>query len=139
VDEWVFDFVKDIPWFLHKSSGYVATKCKGNIFTLLHAQIALSPGGLDLCVDHINRNRLDNRTSNLRLISKADNAINVTTKSNVRGVFWHAKNNNYMAKIGRPGIYLGSFTTREEAAIMYDVWARNIFGDLAVLNKGDFL
>lgn len=71
-------------------------------------------------LDHINGNRLDNRISNLREVTRAENCRNQklrkTNKSGVIGVIqkgsrWHA---NIMAN-GKQ-VFLGSFSTKEEAA-----------------------
>jgi hypothetical protein len=76
----------------------------------------------DLTVDHINNNTLDNRKTNLRNITHKNNCQNrkgsqVNSKSGIRGVHKHSKNNSWIAQIKTNGqkIYLGSFKTKEEA------------------------
>lgn len=54
-------------------NGYAATKINGRRLTLHHCILRPEPG---LVVDHINRNRLDNRSSNLRVVTIAENLEN---------------------------------------------------------------
>lgn len=70
-----------------------------------------------LVVDHINRNPLDNRKENLRLITKAENAIN---KIN-RGYVYHKKTGKWNPRIKTGSIYksLGLYATEEEARQVY--------------------
>lgn len=72
-------------------------------------------------LDHINRDRHDNRISNLRLSTPSDNASNrgmsVVNKSGVTGVCWVKSRNVWDAKITKDTIIyrLGRFKTKEEA------------------------
>lgn len=74
-------------------------------------------------VDHLNRDRLDNRRSNLRVASQLENVLNTGLPSNntsgVKGVYRHPKNPKWIAQIKRARKirYLGSFDTLEEAAL----------------------
>lgn len=67
--------------------------------------------GTDQFVDHINHNKLDNRRSNLRIITKSQNQMN----SNYRGVDDH--NGKWTARIKLHGkiAYLGTYEHEEEA------------------------
>jgi hypothetical protein len=66
-------------------------------------------------VDHINRDRSDNRWENLREVSNKENAQNSGAKG------YSKEGNRWCSRISTEGkqIFLGSFTTREEAAAAY--------------------
>lgn len=91
-------------------------------------------------VDHKSRNALDNRKSNLRIASRAENRANSRktegTSSKYKGVWWSRKQKCWCAstKQNRRTIHLGSFGTEKDAALAYDVKARELFGDFARLN-----
>lgn len=91
-------------------------------------------------VDHINGDGLDCRRSNMRLATRSQNCANRdrprNCKSQYRGVTRLERNKKWMAQIKVNGKhkYLGSFTDEVEAAKVYDVAAREAFGDHARTN-----
>lgn len=92
-------------------------------------------------VDHINRNTLDNRRSNLRLCTAAQNVINrgyskPGKTSKFRGVSWNKKDRKWVAQIGAKGghIRLGYFKDEVEAAKAYDKAAVELHESFACLN-----
>lgn len=92
-------------------------------------------------VDHIDHNILDNRRSNLRVATASDNAANKRlTKSNKTGykaVFFNKKTNKWTVTVKKHGKNnrIGSFTTKEQAAIAYNEAAKIIHGEFAWLNE----
>lgn len=64
----------------------------------------------DLVVDHINRNRLDNRIENLRAVSKAENNRN---RAECRGVSYCKQTGKWKAALN--GKWLGRHDTEQEA------------------------
>lgn len=70
-------------------------------------------------VDHINQNRLDNRLSNLRIVSQSGNQRNAKKRndntSGITGVTYN--NNGWIARISNGGkkLYLGKFKEFSEA------------------------
>lgn len=91
-------------------------------------------------VDHINHDTLDNRQSNLRICSSAQNNANACMKRNntsrVKGVSWSKNRNQWHAKIQKDGktINLGRFASLREAALAYDAKALELFGSYALTN-----
>ncbi len=68
-------------------------------------------------LDHINRDKTDNRISNLRISNTQKNAFN----KNSKGYSWHKKAQKWESKIMLNGknIYLGLFDTEEQAENAY--------------------
>ena len=80
-------------------------------------------------VDHINRNKLDNRKFNLRPTNKSKNAVNVD-----RGMYtgvWKVPSGRYQAiiTVNYKRIYLGTFDTRDEALYQRYLAEIKYFGD----------
>lgn len=83
-------------------------------------------------VDHINRNRLDNRIKNLRLVTQKENTQNVSkqknTSSKYKGVSLHKQSNKWTAQImhNLKITYLGFFDNEEDAARAYNQKAEEL-------------
>ncbi len=94
-------------------------------------------------VDHINRDKLDNQRSNLRLCSPRESSMNrgchIDCKSGYKGVSLNNikyKNKPWRARIfDKKEINIGSFATKEEAALAYNEVAIKLYGEFASLNK----
>lgn len=87
-------------------------------------------------VDHINSDRADNRLSNLRLASIAENVRNGRARrAGLKGAT-KLKNGKWRAQImvNRRNIYLGDHATEEAAAAAYDRAARRHHGEFARTN-----
>ena len=100
---------------------YVRSEGKsGKIY--LHRLIMGNPDGHYL-VDHINHNPLDNRRSNLRLVTNSQNMQNRKgaakgSCTGIRGAYWNPKSKKYYAKIkAEKNIYLGYFDSMEKARL----------------------
>jgi hypothetical protein len=92
--------------------------------TALHRLILTPPAGM--VVDHISGDGLDNRKSNLRIASVAENQRNkrlrIDSKSGHKGVFWSAQKSRWIAEIYADGekIRLGFFRNIDQAAAAYE-------------------
>jgi len=114
------DFVYGYRFRLSKS-GYVSYSGRkdGLNNKRLHRIIMGDPE--DLVVDHINRDPLDNRRENLRIVTQQENCMNLsmrkTNKSGVSGVHWNKNRNKWVAQItyNYKIIHLGYFDNLEDA------------------------
>lgn len=76
-------------------------------------------------LDHINRNRSDNRIANLRLATRSENKQNRSmqrnNKSGYRGVHWNGRDRRWHAQIQLDGKrhHLGSYQSSEDAYAAY--------------------
>lgn len=115
-------------WRWH-GAGYASRSEPSGGTVLLHREIMGLTAGDGLEVDHRNRDKLDCRRSNLRIVTHAENQQNfppggnVTwrcqpTSSSVRGVSWDGRRGKWKATVtvGGKTHHLGRFDTEEEAA-----------------------
>ena len=92
------------------------------------------------CVDHKDRNSLNNHLSNLRWCTQKENQHNRSKRKNTssvyKGVSFDKKANKWRAQIKHNDtvINLGCFTDEFEAAHVYDRKANEFFGVFAKLN-----
>lgn len=89
----------------------------------------------DYQIDHVDRNRKNNRIENLRLATYPQNQCNRTNfsgKSIYKGVGKHA-NGRWRARIN--GDVIGYFDTETDAALAYNEVALKLHGEFAVLNN----
>lgn len=88
-------------------------------------------------VDHINHDTLDNRKSELRFCSYAQNQYNQGRRSNntsgCKGVSLHKPSGKWQAQIALNGktIHLGLFATKEEAYTAYCNAALELHGEFS--------
>jgi len=92
----------------------------------------VQPSGV---VDHINRDRGDNRIENLRLVTMSQNRTNARGfgKSDYRGVGYRPERGTWTSICG--GTYLGSSNKAEEAALMYNYKALEMYGKHSYVNQ----
>ena len=107
----------------------------------MHREIMGVKKGEKLFVDHINHNQLDNRKSNLRKCTPAQNSQNkrVTGRgtSKYKGVCWFKRVKKWTAYIDADGKrrYLGYFENENDAAIAYNNAAKKYHKDFAYFNN----
>ncbi len=92
-------------------------------------------------LDHINRNKTDNRIENLREATNQENCCNKdihkNNSSGFKGVSFHIRDNVYHSRIMHKGVmhHLGEYTSKIEAALAYNFAAKFYHGDFARLNN----
>jgi hypothetical protein len=123
----------------HRHTGYVVSHSKKNgreTLIRLHRVILDNPNGV---VDHINGNGLDNRRSNLRVCTIAENCRNSAKyrsgkTSTYKGVSKFGNKWRGTICLNNKQIYLGSFDDEMTAARAYDAAAVIHHGEFARLN-----
>ena len=89
-------------------------------------------------VDHKNRNTLDNQRKNLRSATPSQSRGNCSPKgvSKYLGVSWSKASQKWQGHICINGkkIHLGLFDKEEDAAFMYNSWAKEAYKEFANLN-----
>ncbi len=121
---------------------YVVATWPSRSNVALHRLVMRAPKGMQ--VDHINGDRLDNRKSNLRLVSAKQNRRNMATwstkkSSKYKGVHFCNTTNKFKARIvvDYKKKFIGSYDDEVAAALAYDAKARELFGQHACLNFPD--
>lgn len=145
VDDCDYDELMKYKWFADvRGRGVYAKRHRsvsegekpGNIY--MHRQMFPDLTS-KICVDHINRNPLDNRRENIRICTVAENSRN--------SISWRENKSGYKGIMERPSgrfgsyisfnyksICIGTFDTIEQAALAYDQKAKELFGEFAKLN-----
>ncbi|MCE9874104.1 HNH endonuclease [Hafnia paralvei] len=106
--------------------GYVVIGIDGSILAAHRVAWIMEHGFLskNMTIDHINRDKADNRIANLRVCSLSDNSFNKPTYKNnkcgMKGVYFDESrrgDKKWKAQIyvNRKRIFLGVFLTKEEA------------------------
>jgi hypothetical protein len=135
-DESYYDLMKYKWWY--NGWGYTACHIDDNKNVLMHRHL-LNYTGKDV-VDHINGNKLDNRKSNLRIVTREQNSQNGTVSkkatSQYMGVCWAKECNKWSCQINVNGRkkHLGLFVDEIEAAKCRDIATKLYFGEYGKLN-----
>jgi HNH endonuclease/AP2 domain len=147
VDGEDYEKVKGLTWHL-SSHGYASNSkyCGGGRKNAKYKTTKMHRFILGLTspkphIDHINGNRLDNRKSNLRIVTQAQNTqnrgLNTNNKSGYKGVTWSKESNKWVAglTLNKKKYHLGYFADKHDAAKAYNEKALELYGDYARLNE----
>ena len=124
---------RKIGWLAH---GYINIGIDGQKFRAHRlAWILMTGAWPDLCIDHINGDRADNRWENLRLATSSQNQQNRHTRKDSRvglkGVTEFRDRWKAQIKIGGRQTHLGMFESKEDAHLAYQKAALRCFGEYA--------
>jgi hypothetical protein len=120
------------------SHGYLQARIDGKYYVLHRLAFLYMNGAMpDVDVDHINRDRSDNRWGNLREATRSQNLRNAgaykANKSGYRGVSLKKKTNKWVAQISldKKLHHLGYYETAEDAHAAYLEAAKKHAGEFA--------
>ena len=134
-DGYPFTYIKGGRVPLHRYIWYINTGSWANDFVVGDKVVKHY-------VDHVNRDKLDARDTNLRLATPAQNSYNKTSKNTLTDPetdqpLHHIKlkKNGYEVSLSKDGNTnrIDSIATLEEAKQIYNMMALEMFGEFAVL------
>lgn len=125
------------------SHGYIIIQYKTRTYKahrlFWFLQTGHDPGALE--VDHIDRNKSNNKFCNLRLADKSQQGGNKTepinNTSGQKGVFWHKQKQRYHACIyfNNKKLFLGSYKTFDQAVAARQAKELELFGEFSPLYR----
>lgn len=143
VDDEDYEFLNQWKWYALKPTGnrnYYAARGVYDLITKKRSTLYMHKVLLDTkdYVDHINRNTLDNQRKNLRSATPSQSRGNCSPKgvSKYMGVSWSKGSQKWQATISYGGRkrHLGYFDKEEDAAMVYNEWAKEVYKEFANLN-----
>lgn len=123
------ELIKDFKLCFDESNGYFRLH-KGNKRIYLHRYLMDAKKG-DI-VDHIDRNKCNNKRDNLRIVSKSLNNYNKDIINPLgRGIYFDKAGNRYRACISFNDrtLKLGSFKNINDAKLKYNEKSLEIYGN----------
>lgn len=145
VDDEDYEWLNQYKWFADAQgyivrhevvAKYVNGKIKRKVY-FMHREIMRTPKGMD--TDHINHEKNDNQKQNLRICKHAQNQQNMSIKKHrqYKGAFKSDKKGfaarSYI-RINGVNKFIGYFKNPRHAAMAYDIWAKEIYGEYALTN-----
>lgn len=143
VDDEDYEYLSQFKWQSHITTytAYAYRRVKGtNKHRPMHREV-MGVTDPKIYIDHIDRNGLNNQRKNLRIVTWSQNQMNKTyNKRNslgFKGVSFDG--NKYIAtiKVNGKQLSVGYYKTPKEAAIAYNIAAKEHFGEFAYLNPVD--
>jgi len=116
------------------SNGYRVIWLNGRLHREHRVIYYIHHGIAPAVIDHINRNKLDNRISNLRAATKAENSVNTPIRKNntsgITGVSWDKAKRLWRSHVKVDGkqLFLGRFRDVAEAAKAVEIARKSYFG-----------
>lgn len=135
VDDDDYEYINSFSWYF-LSSGYAArTENNPHKIILMH-RVIMNVHGF-FVVDHINHDTLDNRKINLRVCTHAENNRNriIASDRDYKGIYRHGDCWRACISLNNKSFHIGTFNTKEDAALAYNEKAKELFGVFAFLNE----
>jgi hypothetical protein len=135
IDAEDYDLISKYNWSIDHY-GYVTARID-NVKTKMHVYLIGKLDGKE--IDHINGIKTDNRRSNLRHVTRSQNRMNTDSRKNTsskfKGVSWHKAGGKWHMQIHNGNTrYTKLCNSEQEAALLYNEKAKEIFGNFAKLN-----
>jgi len=87
--------------------GYKMTEIHGKNYMVHRLIYLMIKGETPIAIDHINRNKLDNRIENLRAATKSNNSKNVSVRADnalgIKNVHWNKSRKTYVVCVSSNG------------------------------------
>lgn len=118
--------------------GYVNVTLNGKTYTAHRLIYLLHHGYLPAMIDHIDRNKTNNRIENLRKATVSQNVCNreapANSTSGIKGVRFHKRDKKWIAyaKVNGKQKHIGSFSSVEAATFAASAVRKALHGDYAV-------
>lgn len=129
-------------WFsgAKTSNGYMTIKLFGSTeYAHRLAWLYMTGKNAHSVIDHIDRDKSNNKFVNLRQATKGENVMNAKTTrsdntSGYTGVSWHSQRRKWQAKVYKDGTWFTKLCESKEEAIAFcKENAQKLFGEFAVV------
>ena len=127
VDDKDYEWLSQHKWHFDRYAYRTVKAGKHKRSVRMHREILDAPKGME--VDHINGDKLDNRRSNLRVVTRSVNSRNQCRRKSYdapAGVYWDRFRNKWKVVTSLEGKQwnIGRYTAREEAIQAYSDFAK---------------
>lgn len=128
-----YDKIKDICWNESTSTGYLSNKSRNKGLIVFH-RLIMNIVDRNIQVDHIFHNKLDNRKSQLRVVTNQQNSCN----KKVKGVWYDKSRCKWCTELNyKKKKYMKRFNTYEEALDYRKKLEKEHFGEFAYKEEGE--
>lgn len=141
IDDSDYEYISQYRWYYAKHGYAARTVRSGGLKKNVYMHRFIMGAKRGEVIDHKNRNTLDNRRGNLRICTVRDNASNKRIQDNntvgFKGIYRRKENGKWQAEIKINGKKraLGCYQFKEQAAMVYDIWAIFYYGEYALTNR----
>ena len=117
-----------------RKEGYIVIQCNNSVYYAHRLVWSLLKGLIpdNMQIDHINRNKADNRIENLRLVNISQNALNKQFKVGKSGIIGVTKDRSYYKvsfTVNSKSIHVGNFKDIKTAKEVAEKYYKKILDD----------